>query len=227
MRWGPILMCCWPGLARLWTRGHASSLLVAIGFAILLNLALVSTFLWPNSLGETFPIVAWPTLLLVWTVSGWVSFRNLPDVLAVGRQDLENKGKLTDTLFNQAQREYLGGQWAEAKTLLYRRLESEPRDIESRLLLATLLRHERDFGEAISELNTLKRFDESAFWDFEIRRERDLIEMIRSSETNDNFDEATLNAEPASEADRDTNGDSSTSLNTDSTGSADQAIAYF
>ena len=181
MRWGPVLMCCWPGLARLWLRGQWSSLLMAIGFAILLNLALVSTFLWPSSLGETFPLVAWPMIIIVWSASAWVACKSSPDVMAVGRQPRQNQVETTDTLFNQAQREYLKGHWTEAESILSRRLESEPRDMESRLLYATMLRHMRRLDDAREELKLLQKFDESIRWEFEIHRERQLIELIEQA----------------------------------------------
>ena len=196
MRWDKFLMCCWPGLSRLWLRGHWSALLVAIGFGVLLNLALVSTFLWPNSLGATFPMVVWPTLCLVWVVSCWVTIRTLPDVMAVGRQSRENTEKTGDTLFNQAQREYLRGNWIDAEKLLARRLELEPRDMESRLLLATLLRHSRRLARARSELDSMQKFDESINWKFEIRREGQLIELIEQAEREDNIDVTTVQELP-------------------------------
>ncbi len=181
MRWGPVLMCCWPGLSRLWLRGHWSSLLMAVGFSVLLNLALVSTFLWPTSLGEMFPLVAWPMIMVVWSASAWVACKTLPDVMAVGRQPQQNQGETTDTLFNQAQREYLKGHWTEAESILNRRLEFEPRDMESRLLYATMLRHMRRLDDARSELNLLRKFDESVQWEFEIRREWQLIDLIEQA----------------------------------------------
>ncbi len=55
MNWGPVILCGWPGLPGLWYRGYASSLLVAFGFSILLNLAVISSFIWPWSLGESLP----------------------------------------------------------------------------------------------------------------------------------------------------------------------------
>ncbi len=179
---GPVLLCGWPGLSGLWYRGKISSLLVAVGFSILLNLALVSTFLWPWSLGETFPVVAWPMILLIWAVSAWVAYHRLTDVMSVPVSEKVADPSQPDTLFNQAQREYLGGHWDEAELLLERRIAHAPRDMESRLLLATLLRHSRRLEQASEQLNDMQRFDESLEWDFEIDRERQLIELIRRHE---------------------------------------------
>ena len=179
MRWGPILICGWPGLARLWFRGQWSGLILAIGFSVLLNTALVASFLWPWYLGELFPFVAWPTLFLVWFFSARASYVNLPDLMSVpsGREGEATEVDSSATLFNQAQREYLRGHWEETEILLNRRLAVQPRDVESRLLLATTFRHAMRWEDAIRQLDLMERFDESLRWKFEITRERELIEL--------------------------------------------------
>ncbi len=178
MRWGPLLLCGWPGLARLWFRGHLSSLAVAIGFSVLLNLALVSTFLWPWSLGETFPLVAWPMIALVWIASASATYRTLPDLMTAPGQPQAAAEPTTDALFIQAQQEYLKGHWKETESLLIKRLDSLPRDIEARLLLATAFRHQRKLDQACEQLDFIQRFDESTHWQFEIERELELIKLI-------------------------------------------------
>ena len=182
MNRGPLILCGWPGLPGLWYRGNMSSLLIAVAFSILLNLALVSSFLWPRSLGEIFPIVAWPVILLIWVASALITYKNLPDLMSVGTKTALSDSRQSDTLFIQAQREYLGGHWSEAEALLKRCLLGSPRDIEARLLLATLLRHSRRLPEAADELNNIHKYDESANWIFEIRREQKLIELIAEHE---------------------------------------------
>lgn len=94
-----------------------------------------------------------------------------------------------DTLFIQAQREYLGGHWEESESLLNRRLDQVPRDIESRLLLATLLRHTRRLNEAREEILAIERFDESSEWNFEIDREKQLIVLIESHDLVETLDD--------------------------------------
>ncbi|MDG1873388.1 MAG: hypothetical protein P8J27_05730 [Mariniblastus sp.] len=197
MSWGPLLLCGWPGLPGLWYRGQMSSLLVSIGFSVLLNVALISTFLWPWSLGETFPLVAWPVILLVWGTSACVAYRGLTDVMTVPFSEKVAVPERPDTLFIQAQSEYLRGHWEEAESLLSRRIENAPRDMESRLLLATMSRHSRRLEQATLHLNNMERFDESTEWRFEVDRERKLIELIRCHEQaeehleqNDDFDDA-------------------------------------
>lgn len=200
MRWGQLLLCGWPGLARLWLRGSYPALLLAIGYSILLNLALVSTFLWPALLGNTFPLIAWPILLTAWLVSALISFRMIGELSAVPpmaadqersgfsvekggksssdcRSDLA--GVVAHTLFNRAQREYLRGHWSETESLLKRQLQQSERDIEARLLLASLYRRTGRLDEALEQLNQIARFDDSVHWSFEMDRERQLIACDR------------------------------------------------
>lgn len=194
MRLGPILLCGWPGLPGLWFRGQISSLLVAVGFSILLNLALVSSFLWRWSLGETFPAVAWPMIFLIWCTSAWVAYHRLADVMSVPSSDKVADPDRPDTLFIQAQREYLGGHWEEAESLLQRRIANAPRDVEARLLLVTLFRHTRRLDLARNQLSEMQRYDEALEWEFEADRERQLIELIERHEASEQL--ADLNEEP-------------------------------
>ena len=186
---GQWVLCGWPGLAPLWLRGSWSSLALAIGFSVLLNLALVATFAWPTLLGDSFPAVAWPVIIVIWVSSAVISCRmvgswNGPPVMAAETKVVEKGDFLEenqpDTLFNRAQGEYLKGNWLEVERILKGRLEHSDRDVESRLLLATLYRHTRRPELARAELESLKRFDESVHWDFEIRNEFERIEQLES-----------------------------------------------
>ena len=203
MNWGQLLLCGWPGLAQLWCRGSYWALYWAIGFSIVLNLALVSTLLWPAFLGDIFPVVIWPVIFFVWLVSTWTSVNTVEQLSVPPKMSSEQErnefsaeksGIINDvdesslneagshTLFNRAQREYLKGHWIEAETLLKERLDQAERDIEARLLLATLFRHTGKLDLALLELEQMQRFDDSVHWDFEMQRERQLIDQIRYSD---------------------------------------------
>lgn len=182
-------LCAWPGLLRLWVYGDFSSLFVAAGFALLLNLAMLSTFVWPQWLGNAFPMVAWPILVLVWIASWFVSQRTLNESTEPGHSGDET----SDALFIAAQTEYLKGNWTEAEALLMRQLRFRPRDIEARLLLATLYRHTERFDAAIEQLNQLTRFDHASRWQDEMDRLRGQIQFafadvegFEASDGNDN-----------------------------------------
>lgn len=183
MPWGWRLLCLWPGLARLWLRGDFYALGLAVFYSILLNLALVSSLIWPAYLGSQFLLVAWPFLAAVWLVSAWISWRGMPQWLQIGHQ-IAAPGELRiDTLFNQAQREYLRCNWAEARELLERRLRVRPRDVESRLLLASIFRRVGRFQQAHDELKVLEGIDEARQWSLELARERERLLRIKGEQT--------------------------------------------
>jgi len=184
MNWGPVLLCCWPGLPGLWSRGRWSSLVLAIVFSILLNLAIISTFIWTGIFAdETFTAIAWPVVIAIWAGAAWVAFHNMPDVMAVKSRTDQTVLDSSDALFVDARGEYLKGNWEAAERLLLKQLSQTPRDIESRLLLATLYRHTRKFDNAWRHLETLEMFDEAETWNSEILRERKLLELVIDHES--------------------------------------------
>ena len=198
MNWGSIALCCWPGLPGLWYRGRWSSLMVAIGFSLLLNLAIISSFIWTEVFfDQGFPAVAWPVLLMFWAATAWLAFQNLHDVMSVKTRTQQTVFEHPDTLFIDARSEYLKGHWQQAEGLLLRSLLQTPRDIEARLMLATLYRHTRQFDNATAQLDTIGDFDESATWRPELLRERKLLELVieheRSPVENDAFERPTNN----------------------------------
>ena len=188
MNWGPAILCCWPGLPGLWYRGRWSSLVLAIAFAILLNLTIVASFVWTGIFrDEAYPSVAWPVLLVIWFTSAVIAKRNLPDVMSLTRSETitPNEDEIdgsVDTLFIEARREYLKGHWEEARSLLLRQLKHYSRDIESRLMLATLYRHTRQFDDAVGQLNQLEKYDPAISWKNEIARERELLRLVHEYE---------------------------------------------
>ncbi len=203
MAYSSWLLCLWPGLARLWTRGEWPSLIFAVAFGILLNLALISSLRWPELLGAGFPTLIWPILTGIWVVSALVARHELK-ILNARRNSAEEAAAVPDTLFIQAQREYLKRNWDAAETMLRRRLQFRPRDAEARLLLATIYRRRQRWAEATEELDTLQRFDESEGWQFEIAAERaaivarqaDVPESVSAQELHSEAETFPLPTEP-------------------------------
>ncbi len=169
-------LCLWPGLAGLWLRGQWGSLGLAVSFSLLLNLALAGSFVWPDLPGPHFSLVAWPLLAVAWLVSLGISWKSL-DRMADPRQFA---GAGDDTLFIQAQTEYLKGDWELCEQLLVRRLTDHPRDLASRLLLATTLRRAGRRDTARQHLDTIQKIDGWQIWQAEIHRERGLLDTAGS-----------------------------------------------
>jgi cytochrome c-type biogenesis protein CcmH/NrfG len=66
----------------------------------------------------------------------------------------------------------LRGNWFETECVLAGLLRRDLRDVDARMMLATLYRHTGRIDEAVEELDRLERIDEAAKWALEIARER-------------------------------------------------------
>lgn len=166
-RW---MMIAWPGLTQLWFAGAWWGLVLACGFAWLVNLAVVSTFVW-SGLIEPWPRVGlWLLLVVVWGVSVKLSARQLRGF------DPHEAGNVAEDLFRRAGREYLSGNWIAAEQLLTQLVRSNPQDVDAQLMLASLLRRTGQLTEASQRLRKLAATDGAEKWTTEIKRERQLLD---------------------------------------------------
>ena len=189
---GVHLACLWPGLAGLWYRGLGRSLLLAVICAWAACLLLLATWVWPEWLSRGLlrvmwfaAIVAWLFQVVVdhWQVSRWS--------LAVSDEDAE--------AFENAQREYLRGNWFDAEAILLQVVHRQPRDVEALLLLVSVLRQTHRWQAALRRLGELELLDAAARWTFEISREKQLIgrEMAAKPAIAESQAEPALPAESA------------------------------
>ena len=155
-------------------RGQWNSLVLAVAFSLMLNLALACSFVWPDLLGQTFPLVAWPVLTITWCLSFWVSWKSIDSFAETHGFTAEQD----DTLFIQAQTEYLNGNFSVCFQMLTRHLTDNPRDLESRLLLATTCRRLDRLDEAFHQLATFRKIDGWQQWSNEVQRELHFIENL-------------------------------------------------
>jgi hypothetical protein len=168
------ILCLWPGLAGLWLRGRLTSLLLAAGFSLLLNVVLAGSLIWPELTGSMFRMMAWPAVAIVWILSTWHSWKTLGRLAETTSRHAPDQ----DALFIQAQSEYLNGNWVPCEQLIARQLRQCPRDLESRLLLATMFRRTGRMEAARRQLDTLCKFDGWQQWQLEIARERTALERV-------------------------------------------------
>ncbi|MFT5526688.1 MAG: hypothetical protein ACI9HK_004667 [Pirellulaceae bacterium] len=176
MRASPVLTCFWPGLPQLWLRGQWFGLIAALGFAVMLNFALLATFVWPELSRTMLPALGWLVVGVVWISSTWFSLRI---------RSLENAASEADggvDLYPQAQSEYLRGHWFEAETLLQTLLRRNDHDLEAHLLLVTMYRHTNRLAEATKQLDLLQSLGGWQKWQMEVLRERELLEEEKLSE---------------------------------------------
>lgn len=159
---GQWWLALWPGLAPLWLVGAWSGLALALSFAALLNLVLITTLVYSELVTPPVRIVAWLSVAGFWAASTLASFRwRAPRQAHTSVQDL----------FPHGLSEYLQGNWLETEMICQRMLEHDPADAEARLLLASAQRRSGRAAAARQTLLALARQPEAARWQAEIQQE--------------------------------------------------------
>jgi hypothetical protein len=187
MRFTWWIASLWPGCWHAWQLGQWRGLALAAVFAVAVNAALVTTFVWPQLFGTGLPplasaAISWLLVVglcsagLVWLRRDWPRLTSRE-----AREDLEVR-------FQQAQHEYLKGHWIEAETLLMQLLGDSPRDVEARLLLASIQRRTGRCHEACQTLRQLKEDESAGRWLFEVETDLKQIDELEG-EANTNPDD--------------------------------------
>ena len=191
MRWARWFTPLWPGLTQLWFSGTWWGVAVGCGFAWLLNLAVMSTLVWTEWIDPWQRLGVWVLLLLIWTASVALSFRQLLGF------DPVKTAKTAEDLFRHAQREYLSGNWIQAEQLLTRLTSNNGKDVEAHLMLASLLRRTGQLAEASDRLRRLAAMDGAEKWGHEIDRERQLLEAQFNQLQTSSENQSTTQPNPA------------------------------
>jgi len=190
-----LLTLLWPGGPQMWFAGAWSGLGVAIGFAVLLDLGLLTSRMWTELLGPAAQTAIWLVLAAVWIGSAAVSWRWVAGLQIGGVRPADEKA--CAALFLQARDEYVKGNWFEAETVLGRLLDRNVLDVEARLLRANLMFRTHRNGEAASELDRLSRTEGGEVWRMEISRLRARLNESRSDAQPQSASQATrLTAAP-------------------------------
>jgi len=163
------LSLAWPGLPWLWLRGSRRGLVLALAFAVSLDVAVVTTFVWPD-------LVELPISAAFWTAAGIVWLASTVSALAAFPPPLAEPAPATvDPLFVKARDAYLARDFIAAETTLRELLELAPTDGEAQLLLATLLRRAGRLVESRDALEKLSASDAGIRWRAAIASERTRI----------------------------------------------------
>ncbi len=190
-----IALCVWPGLSSLWLNGRWSGLLSAIGFTALLNAALLGSFVWPRLFESNYLLALWAATGIFWVWSAISSWLDLPKEI-IGNRSVSPE---QTQLLQQAQVEFLGGHFDEARLLLQRLIRQNPGDVDGRIFLASVYRHNSQCDLARMEIEKLQKYDLSYKWQDEIVRELELIqrdeleelEETNETESQDTFDDSS------------------------------------
>jgi len=164
------LTLVWPGLPWLWLRGSVAGLVLALAFAIALDVAIIATWIWTEFLELPIVVGLWSGVAVVWAIATVSAATTFPVPLQSGPD------AAADALFTAARDAYLGRDWLSAETKLRSLLVVRPTDGEAQLLLGTLLRRVGRLKEARAALEALSRSDVGSAWQAAISRELGRIE---------------------------------------------------
>lgn len=159
----------WPGLPWVWLRGSLPGLVVAVAFAVTLDAAVLTTWIWTDLVDLPVRLAAWAGVAAIWILGTASATSAFPPPLPTGRTPS------VDTRFEAARNAYLARDWAGAEHRLRDLLHAAPTDGEAQLLLATLLRRVGRVSEAKAALEALARSDAGAGWRTAIGRELSLL----------------------------------------------------
>ena len=163
------LTLVWPGLPWLWLRGSRLGLVLALAFALTLDIAIVTTWIWPELVELPFTLAVWTGTGIVWLLATASAVSAFPPPLPLGRD------AAIDRLFVEARDAYLARDWLTAESRLEALLARAPTDGEAQLLFATLLRRVGRTAEAQIALDKLSQSDAGLPWRTAIARELDLL----------------------------------------------------
>jgi tetratricopeptide (TPR) repeat protein len=164
------LTLVWPGLPWLWLRGSRSGLVLALAFAVTVDVAMLTTFIWPELVGLEFTTALWTATAAIWLVATASAAAALPPPLPRVRAEA------ADGLFVKARDAYLARDWVAAQAHLEELLALAPTDGEAQLLWGTLLRRLGRHAEAREALAQLSRSDSGGRWRAAIARELALLD---------------------------------------------------
>lgn len=159
------LTLLWPGLPWLWLRGSIAGVVLALAFAVVLDVSILFTWIWSEVASGELVLGLWVATGAVWSVATLSAITTFPPPLPTGRDDA------AEALFVAARDAYLARDWLGAETKLRGLLVVAPTDGEAQLLLATLLRRVGRRAESRTALERLAASDAGRPWRSVIRRE--------------------------------------------------------
>ena len=169
MRKTPWALYVWPGLPQIWAYGNWSGLFLALAAAVAFDVVLLVSFGWTELIGQSLRTVLWVVFGVGWAAAiGW-------SVYECRRQTVARFAEPKEDSFGQALDHYLKGDSYEAEQILEGLLRRNARDLDARLMLATVLRRAGRLDEATQQLDALSCFEDAIKWEVEMQEERDLL----------------------------------------------------
>lgn len=158
----------WPGLHALWRDGSWHALAISFLFGLLMNLAWLSTFVWPQ----------WVSGYLVWTL--WLSI-GLGMIGSFFFVTFIDRGRLSPAMISEretrlvsAQELYLQANYFEAERMLGKSNLTKEIDIEAELLRVSIFRRTGRLESALELIQRLSLLESSVVWLRELEAEKSL-----------------------------------------------------
>lgn len=152
---------------------------MAVGFTALANTLLLASLVWREWLSGDALRIGYAALAVIWLTAWWLSRAQRREARAesttdgsTGPAEAEGRTSQADQMFREAQQRYLENDWIAAEQLLLKLLKQDARDVDARLMLATLWRHQGRREEALRQLDRLERLEAADKWRQEIAAER-------------------------------------------------------
>jgi hypothetical protein len=174
MRRTPWCLYLWPGLPQMRLHGSWSGLGLALGAGVLLDVLLLVSFGWTELIGEGLRNALWAIFVVAWIAAIFWSRKQCR------RQAVVHSLEAGEDSFGQAVDHYLKGDNYQAEQILESLLRRNVRDLDARLMLATVLRRDKRLDEATQHLDMLVHFEGAGKWELEIQEERDLLAEART-----------------------------------------------
>lgn len=171
------LTLLWPGMPWLWLRGSLAGLILALAFAVVLDAAVLSSWIWSEVVDLQVSLGLWTATAAVWILATVSALSAFPPALPVAHEEA------MAALFVKARDAYLARDWLLAETRLCALLELSPLDGEAQLLLASLLRRVGRLRESRAALEKLARSDSGTPWRSAIARDLQMIANASPTET--------------------------------------------
>jgi predicted Zn-dependent protease len=141
---------------------------------------LLASLVWREWIGGNALRIGYAALAAVWLLAWWHSrAERRAETTADGAPeaaDTENRRSQLDQMFREAQQRYLENDWVAAEQLLLKLLKQDARDVEARLMLSTLWRHQGRREEALRQLDRLERLEAADKWRQEIAAELERLQ---------------------------------------------------
>ncbi|NOY40612.1 MAG: hypothetical protein GXP26_02075 [Planctomycetes bacterium] len=164
---------------------------MAVGFTALANTLLLATLVYRDWMAANVQLTGYGLLVVIWLLAWWESRadrrQDLADSSSDGQSEtppVDKQEEKRDEWFREAQQCYLRGDWVAAEQKLLALLKQDTRDVESRLMLATLWRHQGRGEEALRQLDRLERLEAASEWQYEISAEREALTNQKQTKKN-------------------------------------------